>query len=179
MGSRREGGLEKTPTAVVLARRALRATRDARAGSPPWRVPGRTSSCQTQAGAAVLLTLPAECRCGQLAPPGSCQCGAWANVSTAFPLIGGLGKTLSCGNKTGFLLIRSGTDKSVPLPKQRCGTSITAASGPRPKARPADRGRWEPSCLRHRLRRRPDRRWCRNRCRICRASRRPWRRAAR
>ena len=54
-----------------------------------------------------------------------------------------------------------------------------AASVPQPKVRPADLGRWAPSCLQHRERRTPALRWCRNRRRTNRVCRRPWRRAAR
>ena len=58
-------------------------------------------------------------------------------------------------------------------------TRIMAASGPRPTAPPADRGRSAPRCRRRRRRRRPGRRWCRSRCRTRPASRPPSRRAAR
>ncbi len=64
------------PASAALARRALPATRDARAGSPPWRVPERTSSSQTPARCAVLPTLPAESQAGQPAPQDWYRCGA-------------------------------------------------------------------------------------------------------
>src|SRR5580704_4663393 len=76
MESRREVAQERMPASAALARRALPATRDARAGSPPWRVPERTSSSQTPAGCAVLPTLPAESQAGQPAPQDWYRCGA-------------------------------------------------------------------------------------------------------
>src|ERR1700722_11393905 len=82
MESMREAAPEKMPAAAVLAPHALPATQDARAESPPGRVPGRISSSQTPAGGAGLQTLPAEYRAGQLAPQGLCRCGACVNVST-------------------------------------------------------------------------------------------------
>ena len=76
MESRREVAQERMPASAALARRALPATRDARAGSPPWRVPERTSSSQTPARCAVLPTLPAESQAGQPAPQDWYRCGA-------------------------------------------------------------------------------------------------------
>src|ERR1700686_98046 len=55
---------------------------------------------------------------------------------------------------------------------------ITPGSGPRPKAQPEDRGRWEPMYRLHRTTRIPVRRWCRNTRRIRRACPPPLRRAA-
>jgi hypothetical protein len=84
--------MEKTRTATAPVRCVLPATRDASAGSP-WRARGQTGSSQTRAGVAVLPTSPAEFRAGQLAPQGSCRCGAWVNVSMQLRLIGELRKT--------------------------------------------------------------------------------------
>src|SRR5438105_2567924 len=80
------------------------------------------------------------------------------------------------------LPISSCTSSRTCARVRRCGgrtTRITAGSGLPPTAQPGDPARWASSCLRHRPTCTPVRPRCRNTHRTYRASRRPWRRAAR